>query len=85
MFKGVCLASGAPVILKRYSKAKMDGKADHKMRREVRSAEGSQAAGCAGGASAAGDCLGTLAAAQFVRQARLFGKPAAAAAPLLSP
>lgn len=35
VFRGVCLASGAPVILKRYSKTKMDGKADHKMRREV--------------------------------------------------
>ena len=70
VFKGVCLASGAPVILKRYSKAKMDGKADHKMRREVGSAEGSQAAGCAGGASAAGDCLGTVAAAQVCPPSR---------------
>lgn len=40
MFRGVCLASGAPVILKRYSKAKMDGKADHKMRREVCKGQG---------------------------------------------
>lgn len=36
MFRSVCLASGAQVILKRYSKRKMDDKAVSKMRREVR-------------------------------------------------
>lgn len=36
MFRAVCLASGAQVILKRYTKAKMDSKAETKMQREVR-------------------------------------------------
>lgn len=36
VFKATCLASGSPVILKRYSKEKMDVRAVHKMRREVR-------------------------------------------------
>ncbi len=36
VFRAVCLAGGAQVVLKRYSKQRMDAMAEHKMRREVR-------------------------------------------------
>lgn len=38
VFMATCLASGARVVLKRYVKAKLYQKAEHKMRREVSAA-----------------------------------------------